>query len=356
MQRDEDRGGSRPKGGKPSSSSSSSKKKSEFLRGGDKEKEGWADDSSTTHCFLTNTKFTVTQRKHHCRYCGQIFITDVCKKTRKIPSEGFSEPVRVCDICYDQLERGDPVCLSRNVAIMRSRDSDRSVADAAKELANWAGMDPQFAQLADACDKLGVPQLLAELLGSSSASTQSAAASLLGSMMTYPELAELLEDANVLSPLVSGLSSRQTDFRVKAANALAAVSSTQMGRAQLRGKGGLGALLEVLVGGGLQSHNSHHIELLEAVCSTLANLCDDDGNDWREIAQAGAVFALAAQLTTSSPSLQESLLTLLALLCAHPECRDQVADAGSMQVTNPTPRTPTHHHEPTTTTDPHHHH
>ena len=148
--------------------------------------DGWAEDA--THCFLTGTQFTVVQRKHHCRYCGQIFITDVCKRMIKLPSAGFNEPVRVCDVCYEQVERGDPVCLSRQVAAMRA-DKDSARADAAKELANWASMDPQFAALASACQQLNLADTLTSMLGSSNAATQGAAASLLGAMLAYPECA-----------------------------------------------------------------------------------------------------------------------------------------------------------------------
>ena len=83
-------------------------------------KKEWASDASTTNCFLTDVKFGVVQRKHHCRYCGQIFVAEVCKKTTRIPSIGYTEPVRVCDVCFDQVERGDPVCLSKQAALLRS--------------------------------------------------------------------------------------------------------------------------------------------------------------------------------------------------------------------------------------------
>ena len=56
------------------------------------------------------------QRKHHCRYCGQIVCADVSKKTAKVPGRGVSEAVRVCDVCYEQLERGD------DVAAMKGKD------------------------------------------------------------------------------------------------------------------------------------------------------------------------------------------------------------------------------------------
>ena len=124
----------------------------------------------------------------------------------QIPSEGgqgvSKEPVRVCDVCYDQVSRGDPVCLSRQVARMRG-ESAREESEAARELANWAAMDPQFAhaQLVSACEQLRLPELVSQMLSSSRSESQAAAAALLSAMLQYPEYAELLESANVLGPL-----------------------------------------------------------------------------------------------------------------------------------------------------------
>ena len=56
-------------------------------------------------------------------------------------------------------------------------------------------------------------------------------------------------------------------------------------------------------------------------------MCDDKTDDWRQMAQNGATFALVGMLSSRAPSLQGAALTLLALLCAHDECRDQVARA-----------------------------
>ena len=96
--------------------------------------EGWASDKDAMHCFLTGVKFTLVNRKHHCRSCGQIFVSEVCKKTAPIPSQGHETPVRVCDICHEQLERGDPVCIGKNVALMRE-DGEVPRRQGAKALA-----------------------------------------------------------------------------------------------------------------------------------------------------------------------------------------------------------------------------
>ena len=212
---------------------------------------------------------------------------------------------------------------------MRS-GSEREKAEAARELANWGTMDPQFASthLVSACEQLKLPALLSSMLSSSSASTQAAATSLLGALGQYPEYADAMEDANALSPLLANLRGSKPELVAKAATALVSLTASLTGRAQLRAANGLSAVLDVLMGGA--AVGSANPEVCEAVCNVLANLCDDEGDDWREMAQAGAVFALCGQLSSSHPQLHEAVLTLLAMLCAHPECRDQAADANAM--------------------------
>lgn len=171
-------------------------------------KEGWASDADAVQCFLTGTRFSMVQRKHHCRYCGQIFISEgakralcearvpishrwvitfaVCKKTSKVPGRG-EEQVRVCDICFDQIERGDPVCISKQVALMRST-SERDRQSGAKALADWAAMDPQFAisGIVSALEALRVAELLVVLLQDGTPQTQAATAQLLSAILKYP--------------------------------------------------------------------------------------------------------------------------------------------------------------------------
>ena len=147
-------------------------------------KKDWASDASTTNCFLTGVKFGVVQRKHHCRYCGQIFVAEGCKKTARIPSIGYTEPVRVCDVCFDQVERGDPVCVSKQVALLRS-DSESQWQQGAKVLADWASMDPQFATkgVVKSLDTLKLPELLSKHLEGTSAATQGVIARLLAAVL-----------------------------------------------------------------------------------------------------------------------------------------------------------------------------
>jgi len=63
----------------------------------------WADDSEVNSCITCKTQFSLTNRKHHCRNCGQIFCKDC--STKKAQMEGFKNPQRVCDHCYAEIQQ-----------------------------------------------------------------------------------------------------------------------------------------------------------------------------------------------------------------------------------------------------------
>lgn len=289
----------------------------------------------------------------------------------------------MCDICHEQIERGDPVCLSRQVAVLRSSESkDTDKAKAAKEVATWAAMDPQFSSLASACERLKLGKALSSLLGSgASTDAKVQTAALIGAMLQYTPLLEVLDQAGVLSPLLSTLRAPHGSPELKAQllRAVVALSSTVEGRMALRENSAIDLLLDLL----LSARPGSGQEVSQPTCEVLSHLCDDGGDDWRRISQAGAVFSLTTLLATQARSsappsphptacspalapsrrptrllpsppplsssylpahlpsalttlatqsvpLQEAVLTLLALLCSHSECRDQVVDAAAM--------------------------
>ena len=66
--------------------------------------EKWKKDHTTNTCACCHNVIKsgfIISGKHHCRQCGNI-ICSACSTHRiVIPELGFTEPVRVCDVCHN---------------------------------------------------------------------------------------------------------------------------------------------------------------------------------------------------------------------------------------------------------------
>ncbi|KAG9341298.1 hypothetical protein JZ751_019400 [Albula glossodonta] len=63
----------------------------------------WIPDQATAICMRCCIKFTITQRRHHCRQCGFV-VCGPCSSKRYVIPNISRKPVRVCLLCYRSLQ------------------------------------------------------------------------------------------------------------------------------------------------------------------------------------------------------------------------------------------------------------
>lgn len=61
----------------------------------------WVDSDA---CMICSKRFSLINRRHHCRSCGGIFCQDHSSHRIVLSDLGIYDPVRVCDNCYEDYD------------------------------------------------------------------------------------------------------------------------------------------------------------------------------------------------------------------------------------------------------------
>ncbi|CAI4746170.1 CDG_1a_G0046980.mRNA.1.CDS.1 [Saccharomyces cerevisiae] len=93
----------------------------------------WIDSDA---CMICSKKFSLLNRKHHCRSCGGVFCQEHSSNSIPLPDLGIYEPVRVCDSCFEDydLKRHDDSKKSKKHRHKRKKDRDYSTPEDEEEL------------------------------------------------------------------------------------------------------------------------------------------------------------------------------------------------------------------------------
>ncbi|KAL5018829.1 hypothetical protein ScPMuIL_004551 [Solemya velum] len=63
----------------------------------------WMKDDGVDNCVSCHIKFSFSERRHHCRNCGQVFCSRCSRFEMEIRRLRILKPVRVCQACYNIL-------------------------------------------------------------------------------------------------------------------------------------------------------------------------------------------------------------------------------------------------------------
>jgi len=65
----------------------------------------WVPDEEVSNCTACSVQFTAFTRKHHCRYCGNIFCSACVNQKAPLPEEyRYTSPQRVCKPCATKIQ------------------------------------------------------------------------------------------------------------------------------------------------------------------------------------------------------------------------------------------------------------
>eukprot|EP00538_Stauroneis_constricta_P006061 CAMPEP_0119545386 /NCGR_PEP_ID=MMETSP1352-20130426/137_1 /TAXON_ID=265584 /ORGANISM="Stauroneis constricta, Strain CCMP1120" /LENGTH=2173 /DNA_ID=CAMNT_0007589921 /DNA_START=145 /DNA_END=6666 /DNA_ORIENTATION=+ len=130
-------------------------------------------DKYRLECPQCDTLFTLSKRRHHCRLCGDVFC-DACSNHRvdlPLPGPEYEKPVRVCDLCFKDVEKGNFFSMRRYITPLQlndptapsgdNDDDDAGAASTANVKAALSGLTQDLNQIVQSAegfeDKVTIP-------------------------------------------------------------------------------------------------------------------------------------------------------------------------------------------------------
>lgn len=88
-------------------------------------------DEARASCPSCHVFFSIPlKRRHHCRLCGDVFCDDCTSNRCLLPLDGpeFEKPVRVCDMCFSDISKGNYFSMRRYLAPLQLFDPNNAVS------------------------------------------------------------------------------------------------------------------------------------------------------------------------------------------------------------------------------------
>ncbi|XP_038260251.1 zinc finger FYVE domain-containing protein 26 isoform X10 [Dermochelys coriacea] len=87
-------------------------------------KQQWIPDETEITCMVCKTeRFTMFNRRHHCRRCGRL-VCSSCSTKKMVVEACRENPARVCDQCYSYYSKHCPPVLAQDTSITKEEDQD----------------------------------------------------------------------------------------------------------------------------------------------------------------------------------------------------------------------------------------
>lgn len=116
-------------------------------------KEHWEEDERHPNCSKCHKAFSVTTRKHHCRSCGGVFCSECSRFRGRVPARGITDPVRLCQDCYNGANEVETKHTEREQHYMQSKqksglgNSDRNLDESKQKKPVAQPVEPTVAPI-----------------------------------------------------------------------------------------------------------------------------------------------------------------------------------------------------------------